>query len=112
MPYLLTGFRQVMYYLPKYRVYQINAGTVPSQEKRSTFWGISRNTFLSKQAEIPATIQRFATFLYKEDSDCISGHPEIICRDIQPRIMVISGPINVVPQIFPVRVVTFSEGPI
>jgi hypothetical protein len=110
MPYLLTGFRQVMYYLPKYRVYQINSGT--SQEKRSIFWGIGRNTFLSKNAEIPGTINKFATFLYKEDGAYLSGHKEIVCRYLQPRIMVISGPINLVPQIFPIRVITFSEGPI
>ena len=112
MPYLFTGFRQVMYYLPKYRVYQINTGSVPSQEKRSIFWGISRNTFLSKQAEIPVTIHRFATCLYKEDTSFVSGHKEIVWRYIQPRIMVLSGPINLVQQIFPIRVTTYSEGPI
>jgi len=112
MPYLFTGFRQVMYYLPKYRVYQINSGSVPPQEKRSIFWGINRNTFLSKNAEIPGTISNFATFLYKEDGDYVSGHQEIICRFILPRIMIASGPVSLVQKIFPIRTSTFCEGPI
>ena len=38
-PYIFYGFRQIMYYLPEFRVYQIDTAIAPTGEVRKTFWG-------------------------------------------------------------------------
>jgi hypothetical protein len=109
IPYLFIGFRQVMYYLPQYRVYQVNMITFPSGEKRKIFWGIGRNTFLTKEVELPKSIRYFATVLDLEENELISNHKEITARPVEPRITIASGPIDLVQQIFPIGIVSNPE---
>ena len=112
LPYLFIGFRQVMYYLPQYRVYQVNMASLPSGEQRSIFWGVDRNTYLTKEIELPQSIRCFATVLASEEGNLISGKRGIIRRAVNPQLMTASGPIDQVPQIFPVRITTCTAGPI
>jgi hypothetical protein len=110
LPYLFIGFRQVMYYLPQYTVYQVNLATPPPGETGSIFWGTGRNTILSRVAELPGQIRYFATVVDRKESQLVSGHRGISCRAIEPQILVAAGPISLVRQVYPVLVSSFAKG--
>jgi len=43
-PIIYYGLRQIMYYLPEFRVYQLDIPAAPTGEVRKIFWGINRET--------------------------------------------------------------------
>jgi len=98
-----------MYYLPQYRVYQVDVTRSFSGEKRNIFWGLGRNTFVSKEAELTANIRCIATVLIDDDRKLVSGKKGIIMRPILPQIAVASGPIDIMRQIYPVPTISLSE---
>lgn len=111
LPYIFYGFRQVMYYLPQYRVYQVDVTRSPSGEKQNIFWGIGRDTFVSKEVVLPAHINCIATVLIEDDRKLVNGKKGITIRPVLPQIAVASGPIDPLRQIYPGLTVTLSEDP-
>lgn len=108
-PYIFNGFRQVMYYLPQYRVYQIDIVSSPNGKKRNIFWGLNRNTFLSKKIELPAHISSIATLLAGEDRELANNTVGIIVKPVLSNISIAYGPIVQMLGIFPDKTVTISR---
>jgi hypothetical protein len=101
LPYIFNGFRQVMYYLPEYRVYQVDVTISPSGRKRDIFWGIGRDTFLSKRVELPMHIRYIATLLADDNQKLVGGKEGITLRPILPGIAVAFGPVDHMRQMYP-----------
>jgi L-rhamnose mutarotase len=57
--YTNYGYRQIMYYLPEYRVYQVDFNTLSTGEERKTFWGTHRETFVSDKIVLPESVNTF-----------------------------------------------------
>ncbi|GFE58404.1 glycosyltransferase family 39 protein [Geobacter sp. AOG1] len=104
--YVFYGFRQIMYYLPQYRTYQANASKSPSGERRIIFCGFDRNTYLSKNMQLPTNIHNIATVLVGDDREQVSGYKNIVIRQVLPHIAVAFGPVGVMRKIFPNMTIT------
>lgn len=74
-PYTFFNFRHIMYYLPEYRVYQVDVRIAPTGEMRKTFWGMGRKTFITDEIVLPEGIDTFIVPLLEDEIDKV--------RDIQ-----------------------------
>jgi len=83
-PYIFYGYRQIMYYLPRYYVYQVDVRVAPTGEVRKTFWGHNKETFLSKEIILPDTISIFILPLIGEDKNRVSGIKKINIEQLKP----------------------------
>jgi len=100
-PYIYWGYRQIMYYLPEYRVYQMDFKRAPSGEMRKIFWGQHRSTFLTDKIVLPNKIRNFAVLLSSEDKKRILGIKGVHIINILPNMCIITGPITMIRQIYP-----------
>jgi hypothetical protein len=98
-PYLFHGFRQIMYYLPQHRVYQVELKMIPPTG-RNVFWGTNRQTFLCKEIVLPRHIRYIATVLGDEDRDIISKEKGIDTTPLLPRISVACGELDSMQRMF------------
>ena len=58
-----------MYYLPEYRVYQIDSSTSPTGEERKTFWGgTHRETSVTDNIVLPESIKTFLLIINEEEN--------------------------------------------
>lgn len=60
-PYIYYGTRHIMYYLPEYRVYEVDRTVAQTGEVRKIFWGMHGQTYLSDEIVLPVEIARFVT---------------------------------------------------
>ena len=68
-PYWHYCYRQIMYYLPEYRVYQIDSSTSPTGEERKTFWGgTHRETSVTDNIVLPESIKTFLLIINEEEN--------------------------------------------
>ena len=67
-----------MYYLPEYRVYQVDVRILPSGEERKTFWGMNRETFITDKIILPESIKMFLVPLIADDRDNVSGIKDVV----------------------------------
>jgi hypothetical protein len=95
-PDVFLGFRQVMYYLPHYRVYQVDLAGGPYGGKRNIFWGMGRTTYVSKVLDLPPGIRTFAAVLPTEQSDLV-GRKGVVIGSTFAQVMLASGPIELLP---------------
>jgi len=101
-PYIFYGYRQIMYYLPGYYVYQVDVRVAPTGEVRKTFWGHNKETFLSKEIILPETIGTFISPLINYDRNKVSEIKGISVQKLQPiNIYLASGDISLIKNIFP-----------
>ncbi len=57
-PYIFFGYRQIMYYLPEYRTYQVDVRVAATGEIRKTFWGVNRETYVTDEVVLPEEINK------------------------------------------------------
>jgi uncharacterized membrane protein len=101
-PYIFFGYRQIMYYLPEYRVYQVDTRLAPTGEVRKTFWGISRETFLTDEIILPASVDNFIIPLISDDKDKVIGIEEISIKNLNTtNIYIALGHISLIKNIYP-----------
>jgi len=101
-PYIFYGYRQIMYYLPEYRVYQVDTRVAPTGEVRKTFWGHNKETFLSKEIILPETISTFILPLIAEDKNKVSGIKNINIEQLKPiNLYLAYGHILLINDIYP-----------
>ncbi len=103
--YIYYSYRHIMYYLPEYRVYNVDVRITPSGEARKIFQGIHRRTILSDGFFLPGTSRSFVAPL--DASDPKYGKTDAyvkeggVTRDLTPGIRVVSGPISMLGTVFP-----------
>jgi hypothetical protein len=100
-PYIFWGYRQIMYYLPGYRVYQMDFKKAPSGEVRKIFWGLDRKTFFTKNIVLPRKEVNFAIVLTSEDRKKLSGIRGLNVRQVLQGMSVVTGPAPLLGRIYP-----------
>lgn len=90
-PYVFFGYRQIMYYLPEYYVYQVNIWSAPTGEKRRIFWGINRKTYLTEKISLPENISRIAIPVISDDKEMVSGIKGLNLKELLPNIYMAEG---------------------
>jgi len=101
-PYVFYGYRQIMYYLPEYRVYQVDVRILPTGEERETFWGMNRETFITDKIVVPENIDMFLMPLIAHDKDNVSGIKDISIKQLKPIDVYLSyGNISLIKDVYP-----------
>lgn len=100
-PHILFGFRQIMYYLPEYRTYQVDIRMARNGERRKTFWGVKRETFVTDELILPEAVCSFIIPLVFVDRNVFAPLPEMKSKDLSPEISIASGDVSVLNKIFP-----------
>jgi hypothetical protein len=100
-PYIFYGYRQIMYYLPEYSVYQVDVRVLPTGETRKTFWGRNRQTFLSDQIRLPQVTTGFVIPLFLNDLNKVTIRKGVAAREILPQLYLVSGPLSLIQEIYP-----------
>ena len=96
------GYRQIMYYLPEYRVYQVDFNTLPTGKKRKTFWGFHRETFVTDEIILPENIDTFLMLLTVNDKNNLNMTGDIRIQYLLPLDMyLVSGDISLLEHILP-----------
>ena len=102
IPYSYYSYRHIMYYLPHYRVYQVDVRNAPTGEVRKTFWGIHKETFLTDEIILPENIDIFLVPLIADDKDKISGIKGVNLEQLKPIDMYLAyGNISLIKGIYP-----------
>jgi hypothetical protein len=65
---IFYGYRQIMYHLPTYRVYQLDTMAGPMGEPRKIFWGYRGKTFLNDKIIINNNIDRYVLLAVGEEN--------------------------------------------
>ncbi len=81
-PDIFFGLRHIMYYLPSFRVYQVDRRVASTGEVRKTFWGINRETFLTDAVSLPVTVDRIVIPLAGDYRNEVNGIKELTIVDI------------------------------
>jgi len=101
-PYIFFGYRQIMYYLPQYRVYQVDTRVAPTGDVRKTFWGVNRNTFISDDILLPEGINTFLIPLISDDVERVKGKEGIHVDKLEStQIYIASGPLSRIRDLYP-----------
>jgi hypothetical protein len=101
-PYVQYCYRQIMYYLPEYRVYQVDIRVLPTGEERETFWGTNRETFLTDKIILPENIDTFLMPLIINDGDNLPVIKGIRIQQLKPiNMYLVSGDISLIKYILP-----------
>jgi hypothetical protein len=102
LPYSFYGYRHVMYYLPHYRVYQVDVRVAPTGEVRKTFWGQNKKTLLSEKIILPVQFDTFIMPLIAEDENKVERIRGIHIEQLKPaNIFIASGNISFIKIIHP-----------
>lgn len=107
-PYIFYGFRHIMYYLPDYRTYLVDVRITPSGERRKTFWGIHRETFLSNDIYIPTNVAAFIIPTLTDIRDRAVKIEGSSIKQLSSGMFIASGPLALVQEIFP-ELILISE---
>lgn len=102
-PYSLFNFRHIMYYLPQYRVYQVDIRRLPTGEMRKIFWGTGRETFLTDEIILPENVDTFVVPLISEEKASVLGIRDISITDIKTfaGLSLASGNVALIRKIYP-----------
>jgi hypothetical protein len=101
-PYIFFGYRQIMYYLPEYRTYQVDVRVAPSGEIRKTFWGLKRETFVTDEVDLPNEVSTFIIPVIADDKKRHTGLPGVKVKELLPtNISLVSGRISLIKEIIP-----------
>lgn len=99
-PYVFYGYRQIMFYLPQYHVYQVDAKKARSGKIRKTFWGFQRQTFLQDTVVVPENLDTFVIPLISEDLYKVSDIRGIVIEKLLSNISIASGPVTLISKIY------------
>jgi hypothetical protein len=100
--YIFYGFRQIMYYLPEFRVYQIDTAIAPTGEVRKTFWGVNRETFVTDEIILPKSTENFIVLFLSDSRDEVLKIKDLYIKNLQPTgIYIAFGQISLVNKMFP-----------
>jgi hypothetical protein len=100
-PYIYWGYRQIMYYLPAYHVYQMDYKKAPSGEMRKIFWGVDSKTFFTKNIVLPGKISNFAVVMTDEDRERISEINGLKVQQVFHGMSVVTGSVRLLGRIYP-----------
>ena len=109
-PYTFYGYRQIMYYLPDYAVYQVDIRVTPTGDARKTFWGKNKETHLTDKINIPAQIQNLMIPIFLSDIAKMSLPEGLTIGEILPDFFLVSGPIRLIKAVYPEFNVDCSTG--
>jgi hypothetical protein len=98
---IFYGFRHFLFYLPNYRVYQVDERIASSAERRKMFWGMNRETFTSEEFTIPVNIDNIAIFTFDDMKAKTLEAKGAHVRDFSKVAFLVSGPLTLVKEIFP-----------
>jgi hypothetical protein len=108
------SYRHVMVYLPDYRVYNVDVRTATTGERRKTFWGFNRETFLQEEVTLPESVTRFVSPIDREDAKYgerkLYESEGLEVRDITKSMFVASGAIGLLSRVYPEFRVSFDRG--
>jgi hypothetical protein len=91
-----------MYYLPGYRVYQVDTRVAPTGEARKTFWGMNRETFLADEIDLPESVNNFVVPLISDDKDRAAGKEGVNIENLQhTNIYLAFGDIELIKHLYP-----------
>lgn len=99
-PYIFYGYRHIMYYLPEFKVYELDH-RVFSDKVRNIFGGINRLTFLTDNILIQKDVENLVVPLLDDD---LSGIPDVRgvkVFEVFPGIYILSLPVNSFRAVFP-----------
>lgn len=100
-PYIFFGYRQIMYYLPEYRVYDVDLRIAPTGERRKVFWGLDRETHLTDKIELPETFDSFIALVHESEKDKLLKIDEVSIKSLPPYLNLVSGTITLIYDIYP-----------
>jgi len=100
-PSAFYGFRHFQFYLPDYRVYQVEEQIAPSGQRRKKFWGMNRKTFKSEELTIPGDIDKIAIFTFDVMKAKTLEAKGAHVRDFSKAAFLVSGPVTLVKEILP-----------
>jgi hypothetical protein len=102
-PYVFFNFRHVMYYLPEYRVYQVDIRRSPAGKMRKIFWGKGRETFLTDEIVLPENVSTFVVPLIPEEKDSFLGINGVNMLDLNTanHLSIASGNITLIKRVYP-----------
>jgi hypothetical protein len=99
------SYRHFMIYLPEYRAYNVDVRTAATGERRKTFWGLNRETFLEEEVTLPGSVTRFVTPIDREDAKYgerkLYQSEGLEVRDITQSMFVASGSIASLGRVYP-----------
>lgn len=102
LPYTFYGYRHIMYYLPEYRVYQIDVRVALSGEIRKTFWGINKETYLSDKIILPDDVKNFVSIFISEDINMVGNLKPLNIKNLTgTKIHIVTGNISLLKEIYP-----------
>ena len=102
------SYRHVMVYLPEYRAYNVDVRTAPSTgERRKTFWGVNKETFLQEEVALPGRITRFVTPIDQEDPKYYES-AGLEVRGVTRSLFVASGSVGLLLHVYPKFRVSFG----
>jgi hypothetical protein len=101
-PYVFYGYRHIMYYLPAYRVYQVDVRIAPTGEVRKTFWGQNNETCISEEIVLPKSIHTFVIPLIGSDREMVLNWKGVNIEQLKPvNMSIASGNILLINNINP-----------
>jgi hypothetical protein len=101
-PYAYYGYRQIMYYLPEYRVYSVDVIRAPSGEVSKTFWGEGHKTFLTDEIDLPKGYTDFAAIIMDaEDKMRVGGHNDLKIKEVGKLAEIVTGPVSLLKVAYP-----------
>lgn len=107
------SYRHFMVYLPEFRAYNVDVRIAVTGERRKTFWGVNRETFLQDEVTLSASVTRFVTPIVMEDEKFAdrNGYEKegFEVRDITQSMFVASGPIASLGRVYPEFRVSFER---
>jgi MFS family permease len=107
------SYRHFMVYLPEYRAYNVDVRTAKTGERRKTFWGVNRETFLEEDVTLPGSITWFVTPIDRDDSKYIEiksyERAGINVREVTESMVVASGSVGLLEHIYPKLRVSFER---
>ena len=109
-PYTFYGYRQIMYYVPEYAVYQVDIRVTPTGEVRKTFWGKNKETHLTDKINIPEEIRNLIIPIFLSDMNKLSLPAGLTIGEILSDFFIISSPIGLIKDIYPGLHIVFATG--
>ncbi len=100
-PYLGYSYRHIMYYLPEYRVYEVDCRSNRSGEARRVMWADNGCTFFSARILLPAKFRTFVAPFFGDDRSEIPKLNGIETTVFSSDGCLVSGPLPLLSSVYP-----------
>jgi 4-amino-4-deoxy-L-arabinose transferase-like glycosyltransferase len=108
-PYTFYGYRHIMYYLPEYRVYNVDLRVNPTGRTKNIFWGIDGRTYMSEEIVIPENITTFVNVQFHYDEEMAHDKGVTIKNLKNTFIYIATGPIDHIRDMYPSLKIRFKD---